>query len=477
MDPEHQFRAHLRDEGAHPLLAASVVLLVAFVGINVLPAIDAGPTRGLTVSPSPEPTRSPTVKPGTTLQPSPPGGELSPGKHLAASTDVAFSFDVATAGWSSRTEFGAFHLSRSGTGPNLAFHNPTSVFADPCAGRHAPPVGPSAADLAAAVASIPGTHATKPWDVTVGGLPAKHVTLVVREDVACPEGRFFLWQDRGPARNSKGGHTIGVWIVDVAGTRFFIESETPKGSSLWDQQEIQQIVDSIAFDLAGRPSVPPPVEAMVFPPAGALAPGWYTANVEVDPRSRFAMDHGYQFGFKLPASGWISSGSDRDGHGGYISKGTVPSPDGAVIRFSNPDRVYADPCRQTLGPPVGPSTEDLAAALASIPGTDASRPTEVELGFYWYTTAQHVEVTVRDSIPCDPGEKGFYLWHNEGEGAFSGPRRATVGGSTINAWIFKQENRSDFPRILIEAETYQGVSAELEREIWQIVDSIWYYGG
>ena len=54
--------------------------------------------------------------------------------------------------------------------------------------------------LAAAVASIPGTDLVGgPSDVTVGGHPAKLVSIKIREDVDCAPGEFSLWYAQDPA--------------------------------------------------------------------------------------------------------------------------------------------------------------------------------------------------------------------------------------------------------------------------------------
>ncbi len=123
--------------------------------------------------------------------------------------------------------------------------------------RCAPLVGASLADLAAAVASAPGTELVAgPSDVTVGGRAAKHVVLTVREDVGCDPGFFFTWPawDGGAFwLETVPGDTIRVWIVDVDGTHFVIEAETqPEAGSEIEQveQEIQQFVDSIRFEAA-----------------------------------------------------------------------------------------------------------------------------------------------------------------------------------------------------------------------------------
>jgi hypothetical protein len=178
---------------------------------------------------------------------------------------VPLSLNVPTAGW--RSEQGYFINKDTGATPNGAsflFWNPDpeGVYADPCAHRLSPPAGPSTADLAAAVSTIPGTDVVSgPSDVTVGGRAAKHVVLTVPEDVKCGpgDGGFYLWYDQGqgsgcagseacPRYPTKLGVTIRVWIVDVDGTRLFIEAESYKGAGPEVEQAIQQIVDSIRFE-------------------------------------------------------------------------------------------------------------------------------------------------------------------------------------------------------------------------------------
>ena len=125
---------------------------------------------------------------------------------------------------------------------------PHGDYADPCARVLSPSVGRSAADLAAAVSTAPGTKLVKgPSDVTVGRRPAKHVVLTVRKKVGCDPGFFYTWQTGwGGAfwRTTDMGDTIRIWIVAVGGKRLFIAAAT-KGGVL--NKEIQQIVESIRF--------------------------------------------------------------------------------------------------------------------------------------------------------------------------------------------------------------------------------------
>ncbi len=76
------------------------------------------------------------------------------------------------------------------------------------------------------------------------------MVLTVRQRVGCDPGFFYTWKDvfGGALWPKTGlGATIRVWIVDVRGTRLFIEAETsPASRDL--EQEVQQIVESIRFE-------------------------------------------------------------------------------------------------------------------------------------------------------------------------------------------------------------------------------------
>ena len=136
---------------------------------------------------------------------------------------------------------------------------PDGDHADPCGRVLDSPIGPTAADLAAAVSTAPGTELVSgPSDVTLGGRPAKHVVLTVLAHVGCDPGFFFRWRDRdgGALWTTTGvGATIRVWIVDVHGTRLFIAAASTRGTAGRSdvEEQIQKIVGSIRFE---RPSIP-----------------------------------------------------------------------------------------------------------------------------------------------------------------------------------------------------------------------------
>ena len=71
---------------------------------------------------------------------------------------------------------------------------PDGDYADPCDGLLGRSIGRSATDLAAAVSKAPGTKLVKgPLDVNLGGHPAKHVVVTVRENAGCDPGYFYSW--------------------------------------------------------------------------------------------------------------------------------------------------------------------------------------------------------------------------------------------------------------------------------------------
>ncbi len=192
-------------------ISAAAIVVVAIVGFNLMPT-NGGLTGGVASTPSPSPTPiptpSPTAAPSPTPKPEPtatpvafafpPQGSLAIGRHDFTINGVPFSLELTTADWLSNGSFGVdkgsnTELTPDGAGFIFWQDPPIGVFAAPCASTESPPAG-SVADLAAAVASIPGTDLVSgPTDVTVGGFPAKHVVITIRDDIGCPPNSFYLW--------------------------------------------------------------------------------------------------------------------------------------------------------------------------------------------------------------------------------------------------------------------------------------------
>ena len=226
------------------LVAAVAVVAVAIVGINLLPG---GGVGGPPIVASPSPSTTPTPSAIAIGSPAPtvifpPAGPLAAGRHTLTEGGMTFSIQVPN-GWSSSgancsscvTDDGWLQRGPETTDPGSVWAPVWSVdgvVADPCT-RAAGPSAQTATELADAVASLPGTDlVTAPEDVTVGGYPAKHVVIKVRDDIACSPGKFFMWGVGGVFRFATGlGETNRVWIVDVDGTRFWFEAETYEGAN------------------------------------------------------------------------------------------------------------------------------------------------------------------------------------------------------------------------------------------------------
>jgi hypothetical protein len=203
----------------------------------------------------------------TLLSPlSPPSATAQqPGSRYALiENGVHFSFAVSTIAYWERFTVatgtkprGRISLNRSIVGAQGAeaiiywTSFPHGDYADPCARLLAPSIGRSAAALAAAVATAPGTELVKgPSNVTLGGHPAKRVVLTVRKNIGCDPGFFYRWADHplgGAFWHMHAGDTMRVWIVSVNGTRLFVAAATSVHSGRLDE-EIRKIVGSIKFD-------------------------------------------------------------------------------------------------------------------------------------------------------------------------------------------------------------------------------------
>jgi hypothetical protein len=252
------------DWAAMVAVAAAWIVLVALLGFNLM--TPSGRTGGPQTSTLPSHSATPQPTPSPRPSGLYPTGGVTIGRNRLTVDGVPFTFSVPTYRWE---RFGNISLNKSLYGPQgaeaMIFWTgfPDGMLADPCPNLLSLPVGPSAADVADAVSKAPGTELVRgPSDVSVGGRPAKHVALIVREQVGCDPGFFYTWPDVELGAlwtMTDVGTTINVWIVDVDEVRLFIAGEvhrayrTSPDQVLTEaernglEQEIQQIIDSIEF--------------------------------------------------------------------------------------------------------------------------------------------------------------------------------------------------------------------------------------
>ena len=251
-------------------IAAAAIVVVAVAGVAIFNR--ESPPGVIVTTPSPSPSLETAIpSPSQSGQPEPtlrtgdfvPAGPVAVGRHVVSQDGVRFSFDIPTRGWTSSA--GAFP---EGANLLLGIRGQSNaawvlawgidgVYADPCNGEPAPVAGPTAADLAVAVAGIPGIELVEgPTDVTVGGQPAKHVVIRIPGDIQCPPESFRLWyvdaacdgEDPCSRWVSALEETHHIWIVDADGGRVWIEAETYKDPAPGAVERVQAIVDSIQFE-------------------------------------------------------------------------------------------------------------------------------------------------------------------------------------------------------------------------------------
>ena len=192
----------------------------------------------------------------------------------------------------------------------------------------------------------------------------------------------------------------------------------------------------------------PSPTSIAFPPDGPLAVG------------RKSMTRGgVKLSVDIPTTGW------RSDQGLFFNKDVGVTPEGASLLFWEPSPVgvFADPCAQSRGPVVGPSTGDLAAAMSTLADTSlVTAPEDVTVGGH---PAKHLVLTVPEDAPCGATAEQFYIWYGAGEGE---SRYANVRGVTLRIWIIDV----DGTRLCIDTETYKGALPAREQEIQAMIDSI-----
>jgi hypothetical protein len=242
-------------------IAAAAVLVVAVVGISLLPngaRFSGGPAGSSTASPSQSIRPSPFVSGDA----QPLEAFLQPGTRYAVPGNlVSFSFVVPSAGW---TYDGAWFHGGIGTSEEIimSFYTRSAtmnagVFTDPCAHTGLRQFARSIDGDAQEAASVPGLELVGgPSDTTVDGRAAMVVTKRVPADIGCSNTAFWLSHDPDcgvkiacTSYPTWLGEWMRSWIVGVGSSRLSITTEvhapSPSSSS---ELQLQQIVDSIRFE-------------------------------------------------------------------------------------------------------------------------------------------------------------------------------------------------------------------------------------
>ncbi len=238
--------------------AAVAVLVVAFVGYQLLPGIGGpgGPSTG--------PTAAPTASP--TPAGSPPAGEIPPGTYAWSWSDGQVTFDLP-AGWTGSTEHTgiARHADEAGEiGMGPAFPGEptdiTGVYADACHSEvDAVEVGPSVDDLVTALDDQLSTEATITEALT-GGLIATRIELVATpglDRASCDmgsDGPLFIWDD--PLESSgfllAPDYRGSVYVIDLDGERVVLVAAIHAAATPGDLAELDAIIQTMRWQSRGE---------------------------------------------------------------------------------------------------------------------------------------------------------------------------------------------------------------------------------
>jgi hypothetical protein len=241
---------------------------------------------------------------------------------------------------------------------------------------------------------------------------------------------------------------LAVGFVLVLATLFSRNGQLPTPVALTDPAPPGALSTPGALS-SGSASTDPPV------PQGRTKPLGSSARLRVGRHSL----HGAgvpRLTFSVPSDGWEQFG------GLYVSKDTNGSQAAeAIIFWTGVNRSkYAQACGQWWGSPGG-TLADWAAHVSRARGTDLiAGPTQVTVGG---RTAQHVVLSVRKDVACNPGL--FHRWKTVQWGPFWD---GIDIGDTSRVWLVEVGGKI----LYMEADTHQNAGLDLEREVQQIVGSI-----
>ena len=196
------------------------------------------------------------------------------------------------------------------------------------------------------------------------------------------------------------------------------------------------------------PSPSPSPSALPSPSQSSRAADWPIGALG-DQRYEAMTPAGVLISFRPPSTLWRGTPE-------AIETGQFPTASYAWIVFTNDiGEVATEPCRGKSTPVGGPSIDDLAAALATIPGVTAKEPVDATIDGH---PAKLVELTVDPDPPCPMNQFWLYgqtsLYPN------------TVD-SIIRLWITEVAGK----RFVIHTDQ-AGANLQVGHEIQQMIDSI-----
>jgi hypothetical protein len=255
-------------------IAATAVVVVAIVGINLLPGNDGvgvpGPSQ--TAPPTPSPTLSPSPSPATipdgplpagsyTFQPFAGPGGLCAGQTgcIEAGTEddsirVTFTVPDGWAGFDRALVPTVESYSPPG-GAALMIMRGGWLYSQLCGGPGPDiPTGTTVDEFVTALVDHPDLDVTSPVDANLGGYSGQYLELRAPANTTTDElgpdpsgcNYYFVWE---PGIYAQGPNALWrIWVLDVDGIRVVVRSDTHPGTSAAVNAQLTAIVDSIQIE-------------------------------------------------------------------------------------------------------------------------------------------------------------------------------------------------------------------------------------
>ena len=285
------------------------------------------------------------------------------------------------------------------------------------------------------------TRIVRSWlEEGVTALPDRVLDAVLDQLPATPQ-RWSWW----PARRLPQMNTrlrIAAAVAAVVVVALIAINFAPKSASV-----------------GGPPAAAPPTaKPSPTPSPIALYVGTNETQASLDPGTYVAPDpFPLRVTFTVPA-GWVGGVA-----GPYAVFLNQQSGSGA-LNFTIFNDVYADPChyKGLLSPLPGPSVDDLASALASLPGLTTATPTVVTLAGY---QGKQLTLTAPASFAgCTLSADGaFRIWELP-----LGATNDLTAGERDQVWILNVGGQ----RLVIDAPQTRGETAADIAEVQGVLDSI-----
>ena len=182
-------------------------------------------------------------------------------------------------------------------------------------------------------------------------------------------------------------------------------------------------------------------------PQGSLAPGDYSLS--------YTPEDPVQVRLSVP-DGWVG--------GDYLIAKNSGDQEMAVVLWGTVANVYRDGCQwrgSLFEPPVGPTVEDLADALAGLTDRETTAPIDITIDGF---AGKEVQMTIPEIEfgSCDEREFRTWVGYDGGARFHQGP------GEHSRIWILDVNGE----RILLFSRDFPSTSAEDRAELDQIMDSI-----